>query len=37
MLNTYQVLQQISDVWDDMTNAEKSNLAITLAKKTQMD
>lgn len=37
MLNTYQVLQQISDAWDDMTNAEKSNLAITLAKKTQMD
>lgn len=37
MLNTYQVLEQISEVWDDMTNAEKSNLAITLAKKTQMD
>ena len=37
MLNTYQVLEQISDAWDDMTNAEKSNLAITLAKKTQMD
>ena len=37
MLNTYDVLQQISKYWDEMTNAEKSNLAITLAKKTQMD
>ena len=37
MLNTYQVLKQISDVWDDMSNAERSSLAITLAKKTQMD
>ena len=37
MLNTYQVLKQISDVWKDMSNAEKSSLAITLAKKTQMD
>lgn len=37
MLNTYQVLEQISQVWDDMTNAEKSSLAIGLAKKTQMD
>lgn len=37
MLDTYDVLQQISEVWDDMTNAEKSSLAITLAKKTQMD
>ena len=37
MLNTYDVLKQISEVWDDMTNAEKSSLAITLAKKTQMD
>ena len=37
MLSTYDVLQQISQYWDDMTNAEKSNLAITLAKKTQMD
>lgn len=37
MLNTYEVLEQISQVWDDMTNAEKSSLAIGLAKKTQMD
>ena len=37
MLDTYDVLKQIADVWDDMTNAEKSSLAIDLAKKTQMD
>lgn len=37
MLDTYQVLQQISKYWKDMTNAERSSLAITLAKKTQMD
>lgn len=37
MLNTYQVLEQISQYWEDMTNAEKSSLAIGLAKKTQMD
>ena len=37
MLDTYDVLKQIAAVWDDMTNAEKSSLAITLAKKTQMD
>ncbi len=37
MLDTYQVLQQISGYWEDMTNAEKSSLAVTLAKKTQMD
>lgn len=37
MLNTYQVLEQISAVWDKMTNAERSSLAVTLAKKTQMD
>lgn len=37
MLNTYDVLKQISAEWDNMTNAEKSSLAIDLAKKTQMD
>ena len=37
MLDTYKVLQQISKYWKDMTNAERSSLAITLAKKTQMD
>lgn len=37
MLDTYEVLQQISQYWDDMTNAEKASLAIDLAKKTQMD
>lgn len=37
MLNTYDVLKQIAEVWDEMSNAEKSSLAITLAKKTQMD
>lgn len=37
MLDTYQVLQQISVYWKDMTNAEKASLAIDLAKKTQMD
>ena len=37
MLNTYDVLKQISEVWDDMTNAEKASLAVDLAKKTQMD
>ena len=37
MLDTYDVLQQISAEWEHMTNAEKSSLAITLAKKTQMD
>ena len=37
MLDTYDVLKQIADVWDEMSNAEKSSLAITLAKKTQMD
>lgn len=37
MLDTYDVLKQIAEVWDDMSNAEKSSLAITLAKKTQMD
>ena len=37
MLDTYKVLQQISKYWEDMTNAERSSLAITLAKKTQMD
>ena len=25
MLDTYDVLKQIADVWDDMTNAEKSS------------
>lgn len=37
MLDTYDVLQQISAEWENMTNAEKSSLAVTLAKKTQMD
>lgn len=37
MLDTYDVLKQISAEWDNMTNAEKSSLAIDLAKKTQMD
>ena len=37
MLSTYSVLKQISVYWNEMTNAEKSSLAITLAKKTQMD
>lgn len=37
MLDTYSVLKQISVYWNDMTNAERSSLAITLAKKTQMD
>ena len=37
MLNTYNVLKQISAEWDNMTNAEKSSLAVDLAKKTQMD
>ena len=37
MLDTYDVLKQIAAVWDEMSNAEKSSLAITLAKKTQMD
>ena len=37
MLDTYDVLKQIADVWEDMSNAEKSSLAIDLAKKTQMD
>lgn len=37
MQDTYDVFKQIAKYWDDMTNAEKSSLAITLAKKTQMD
>ena len=37
MLDTYDVLKQISEAWGDMTNAEKSSLAVGLAKKTQMD
>jgi len=37
MLDTYDVLKQIAAVWGEMTNAEKSSLAVTLAKKTQMD
>jgi len=37
MLNTYEVLQQIAGYWDEMTQAEKSNLALTLGMKTQIE
>lgn len=37
MRNTYDVLEDISENWDEMSNAEKSSLAITLANKTQID
>lgn len=37
MKNTYQVLSEIASGWDNMTNAEKSSLALSLAGKTQID
>jgi hypothetical protein len=33
--STYKVLEQISDSWDDMSDAQRTNLAITLAGKNQ--
>ena len=37
MLDTYQVLEQIAYYWDDMTQAEQSNLALMLGMKTQIE
>lgn len=37
MKNTYQVLSEIAGGWDNMTNSEKSALALSLAGKTQID
>lgn len=31
MKSTYQVLSEVSDGWDNMTNAEQSALALSLA------
>ena len=37
MLSTYEVLEQISQYWDDMNSSEQSTLALTLANKTQFE
>lgn len=37
MLSTYDVLAQISQYWDDMNSSEQSQLALTLANKTQFE
>jgi hypothetical protein len=37
MLSTYDVLRQVAESWEDMTKAEKTSLAITMAGKNQID
>lgn len=37
MKNTYEVLSSIAQGWDEMTQAEKSSIALQLAGKTQID